>query len=305
MEQQYWDDYYKLFVKHLKGGGIYAENTAVAYGSDVAAFIKHLKRKKKGQDDITQFEIRGYLISLRQSGLKSSSIARKMESIKMFFDYLVAIKKLKNNPVRLVEPVKVDPYRAKYLSEEEARYLIETGLTGKDFKHSRNRAMIEIYYNCGLRLSELMALDILDLGFTSNMIKVLGKGGKYRQVPVGDQTIKAADNYLTEREKLLITKKIKGENAVFLNTRGGRLTSRSAARIVKAHLQQCSEKTGLSTHSLRHSFTTHLLTAGANLRAVQQMLGHASLKTTQKYSHITTGRLISIYKRAHPRAEAE
>ena len=305
MEQYFWDDCYSLFIKHLKGGGIYAENTSVAYGGDVAAFIKYLKGKKKMLDDIGQYDIQSYLITLRRAGLKSSSIARKLEAIKMFFDYLVSIKKFKSNPVRLIEPIKVEPYRARYLSEEEARFLIETGWTGQGFQDNRDRAMIEIYYNCGLRLSELVALDLVDLGFNNNVVKVLGKGGKLRLVPVGDQTIKVVNNYLLERENLLAKQNIKDEKAVFLNARAGRLSARGAARIVKAHLLKCSEKTGLSTHSLRHSFTTHLLTAGANLRAVQEMLGHASLKTTQKYSHITTGRLISIYKRAHPRAEAE
>ncbi len=305
MELCFWDDCYSLFVKHLKGGGNYAANTAIAYGGDVAAFIEYLKSKNRLTDDIGQTDIQSYLITLRKAGLKSSSIARKLEAVKMFFDYLVSIKKLKSNPVRLIEPIKVEPYRARYLSEEEARFLIESGWTGQGLKDNRDRAMIETYYNCGLRLSELVGLDLADLGFGNNVIKVFGKGGKYRLVPVGDQTIKAINNYLLERENLLIKYNKKDEKAVFLNARGGRLTARGAARIVKAHLAKCSEKTGLSTHSLRHSFTTHLLTAGANLRAVQQMLGHASLKTTQKYSHITTGRLISIYKRAHPRAEAE
>jgi integrase/recombinase XerC len=304
METKFWEECYNLFYRHLKSGN-YAENTALAYGGDVNSFIRYLAAKKKLRADITQFEIRSYLISLRQRGLKSSSIARKLESLKMFFDFLTTIKKFNHNPARLIEPVKIEPYRPKYLSEEEARFLIETGWSNEGFKDIRDRAMIEVYYGCGLRLSELVELDLIDLGLKSNVIKVLGKGGKFRYVPVGGQVIQSLSKYLIERDKLLIDKNKTDQRAVFLNTRGSRLTSRSVARIVKAHLQKCSEKTGLSTHSLRHSFTTHLLTAGANLRAVQEMLGHASLKTTQKYSHITTGRLISVYKRAHPRAEAE
>ena len=304
MDNNFWDECYIMFSKHLKSGS-YAENTAIAYSADVEAFFRYLKKENKINNDITQFEIRGHLIALRKSGLKSTSIARKLEAVKMFFDYLVSLKKVPHNPARLIEPIKSEPYRARYLSEEEAKFLIETGWRDETFKGRRDRAMIEIYYGCGLRLSELVDLTLTDLVFNDNEIKVLGKGGKTRFVPVGDQVIKTLNNYLDERTKLLIEKNKTQENAVFLNTRGSHLTSRSAARIVKTHLQRCSEKTGLSTHSLRHSFTTHLLTAGANLRAVQQMLGHASLKTTQKYSHITTGRLISVYKKAHPRAEAE
>ena len=304
MEQQFWTDCYKLFNKHLQGGN-YAENTAIAYGGDVADFVAYLQKKDKLNDSVTQFDIRGWLITLRQAGLKSSSIARKLEAVKMFFDYLMSIKMVNHNPARLVEPVKIEPYRAKYLSEEEARYLIETGWSGKGFRDTRDRSMIEIYYGSGLRLSELVGLDLDDLGFGSNVIKVLGKGSKFRYAPIGDSTIHEFKKYLEERQKLLVRFNKHSEKAIFLNTRGDRLTPRSAARIVKSYLLKCSEKTGLSTHSLRHSFTTHLLTAGANLRAVQEMLGHSSLKTTQKYSHITTGRLISVYKRAHPKAEAE
>jgi site-specific recombinase XerD len=304
METGYWDKLKTLFDKHLKSGG-YAENTALAYQGDISEFVNYITKKEKNKSEITQFEIRGFLISLRQRGLKSSSIARKLEAVKMFFDYLVSIKKVGHNPARLVEPIKTEPYRAKYLSEEEARFLIETGWTDDRLIGIRDRAMIEIYYGCGLRLSELVALELDDLALPGNTVKVLGKGRKYRHVPIGDETAQAVNRYLAEREKLILKFKKPEQKAVFLSTRGNRLAARSVARIVKAHLQRCSEKTGLSTHSLRHSFTTHLLTAGANLRAVQEMLGHASLKTTQKYSHITTGRLISVYKRAHPRAEGE
>ncbi len=304
METNFWDESYILFLKHLKSGN-YAENTGIAYGADIEHFIKYIKNECDSKTDLTQFEIRRYLINLRKSGLKSSSIARKLEALKMLFDFLAGIKRVGHNPARLIEPIKVEPYRAKYISEEEAKFLIETGWGDDSFKDIRDRAMIEVYYGCGLRLSELTGLDLEDLIFDKNEIKVFGKGGKYRLVPVGDMVIESIEKYLVHRKDLLIEKNKTNQNAVFLNTRGGQLTPRSAARIVKAHLQRCSEKTGLSTHSLRHSFTTHLLTAGANLRAVQQMLGHASLKTTQKYSHITTGRLISVYKKAHPRAEAE
>ena len=301
----FWTENYDRFRRYLKSGGSYAENTAIAYGGDVGDFLKYLKTHKKTGNMVDQMQVRGFLIELRKRGLKSSSIARKLEAIKVFFDYLVSLKVMGHNPARLIEPIKVDPYRAEYLSEEEARYLLERGFAGDDFMTFRDRAMVELYYGCGLRLSELVGLSLNDLKFGSNIVNVLGKGSKFRQVPVGEQAQNSVKRYLDKRKELLIQLNIKNQTAVYLNVRGGRLTPRSVARIVKEHLRRCSEKIGLSTHSLRHSFTTHLLTAGANLRAVQQMLGHASLKTTQKYSHITTGRLISIYKRAHPRAEVK
>jgi len=301
--QPYWNDCLGLFEKHLKGGAHFAENTAIAYRGDTAAFIKYLEESGETTPDISEFTIRGYLITLRKAGLKSTSIARKLEALKMFFDFLISIKRLSGNPARQIDSIKTEPYRAEYLSEEEARYLIEQTWPGDEFTALRNKAMLEIFYNCGLRLAELTSLNLKSLDFNNSLIKVMGKGSKFRQVPVGRPTMQAVTLYLIARSRLLAEKDKPNEYAVFINTRGGRMTPRSVGRIVKEHLLKCSEKTGLSTHSLRHSFATHLLTAGANLRAVQQMLGHSSLKTTQKYSHITTGRLISVYKRAHPRAE--
>lgn len=301
--QPYWNDCLELFEKHLKGGAHFAENTAIAYRGDIAAFIKYLEKSGETTRDISEFTIRGYLITIRKAGLKNSSIARKLEALKMFFDFLVSIKRHSGNPARQIDPIKTEPYRAEYLSEEEARYLIEQTWPGDQFTAIRNKAMIEIFYNCGLRLAELASLNLKSLDFNNSLVKVLGKGSKFRQVPIGRPTMQAVSSYLMERSRLLATIGKPGEFAVFINARGGRMAPRSIGRIVKEHLQKSSEKTGLSTHSLRHSFATHLLTAGANLRAVQQMLGHSSLKTTQKYSHITTGRLISVYKRAHPRAE--
>jgi integrase/recombinase XerC len=302
MSRQFWDDCYELFLKHLKSSARYSFNTAIAYKSDIGGFIKYLHNKEVDTSEVSQFVIRGFLISLRKGGLKGCSIARKLETLKVFFDYLISIKKVRHNPARLVESIRIEPYRAEYLSQEEARFLIEHDWTDGGFKSSRDKAMVEIFYGCGLRLSELVGIDLKDLVFSNYLVKVLGKGSKFRQVPMGSQAIKAVSKYLVERTKLLTELHKENQKAVFLNTRGARITSRSTARIIKEHLRRCSEKTGLSTHSLRHSFATHLLTAGANLRAVQQMLGHSSLKTTQKYSHITTGRLISVYKRAHPRA---
>jgi site-specific recombinase XerD len=303
MNQQFWDECHRLFVRHLQGSSHFAANTGIAYGGDTAAFIKHLQEINEADNEVSEFVVRGFLISLRKAGLKGTSIARKLEALKVFFDYLVSINKLKHNPARRIESIKTQPYRAEYLSEEEARFLIDEQWPGDAFQSSRNRAMVEMFYNCGLRLSELATLNLRSLDFTNSLVSVIGKGGKFRQVPIGRLTAKAVNNYLPYRSQLLSGVAKLDQPGVFISARGERLTSRSVARIVKEHLQRCSEKTGLSTHSLRHSFATHLLTAGANLRAVQQMLGHSSLKTTQKYSHITTGRLISVYKRAHPRAE--
>ena len=165
--------------------------------------------------------------------------------------------------------------------------------------------MLDLFYGCGLRLSELVNMDIKDIRFDDRVIRILGKGGKYRIVPLGPKSANVLKRYLEAREKKLLSEKLTdgAGQAVFLNKRGVRITPRGVARIIRRYLAESSEKQKLSTHSLRHSFATHLLEAGANLRAVQEMLGHSSLKTTQKYAHMTTGRLISVYRRAHPRSE--
>ena len=165
--------------------------------------------------------------------------------------------------------------------------------------------MLDLFYGSGIRLSELVGIDLKDIRFDERIIRIFGKGGKYRIVPLGKKTADILKDYLDRRKTRIVSENVSAEagSAVFLNARGKRITPRSVARIVKGYLLRSSEQQRLSTHSLRHSFATHLLEAGANLRAVQQMLGHSSLKTTQKYAHTTTGRLISIYKRAHPRWE--
>ncbi len=299
-----WRENYDRYAHHLKATGRMAQNSITAYTGDVAAFIDFLEKEPDPPTKMDDMAIRRFLIMLRRSGLKSSSLARKLESLKSFFDFMVSSGKMKTNPAREIEPIKTQPYRAQYLSEEEARYLIQSTEQDDDpFVRLRNRAMLELFYGSGLRLAELTSLDLRNIDWRNGLISVIGKGSKFRQVPLGTYAGKALSEYLTERERLAAKRRKSPTEALFLNCRGERLSPRGTARIIKEHLSKCSEKTGLSTHSLRHSFATHLLTAGANLRAVQQMLGHSSLKTTQKYSHITTGRLISVYRRAHPRSE--
>ncbi len=304
MDLTVWRENLDRYIRHLKATGRMAQNSIIAYTGDVAAFIDFLESEPDLIAKMDDMAVRRYLIALRRRGLKSSSLARKLESLKSFFDFLVSSNRIDTNPAREIEPIKIEPYRAQYLSEEEARYLIQNTASDDDpFIRLRNRAMLELFYGSGLRLAELTSLDLRSIDMRNGLIRVIGKGSKFRQVPLGAQAAKALTDYLAEREKIIRAESEGRTDALFINRRGDRLSSRGTARIIKEHLMKCSEKTGLTTHSLRHSFATHLLTAGANLRAVQQMLGHSSLKTTQKYSHITTGRLVSVYRRAHPRAE--
>jgi site-specific recombinase XerD len=300
-----WDKYLSKFTGHLESVEGLSQNTILAYSRDCAALVNFLKENHPACYEsgmITVTEGRLFLIHLKKKGLKQVSLARKLDSLKHFGDYLIVIHEWQSNPFRDIPYPKAEHYRAEYLNPEEA-----LGLLKSEFRNSfigvRDAAMLDLYYGCGLRLSELVGLEINDLLFKDRLVRVHGKGGKSRIVPLGPKTGESIKRYLEQRKAKIIDEGAKCGLAVFLNNRGSRLTPRSAGRIVKSYLMKASEKQKLSTHSLRHSFATHLLEAGANLRAVQQMLGHSSLRTTQKYAHTTTGRLISIYKRAHPRAE--
>jgi len=302
-----WDKILSGFSGHIEGVEGLSKNTVIAYMSDCksfAAFIleKHPESYENGR--ISVKEARSFLIFLKRNGLKQVSIGRKLDSLKRFGDYLVETGDWKSNPFRELPYPRKEHYRAEYLSPEEARGLLSFEFKN-DFAGIRDRAMLELFYGCGIRLSELVGIDLKDIRFNERVIRIFGKGGKYRIVPIGRKTERVLNEYLDTRKNIVNTENLSATAgpAVFLNSRGKRITPRSVARIVKSYLLKSSEQQRLSTHSLRHSFATHLLEGGANLRAVQQMLGHSSLKTTQKYAHTTTGRLISVYKRAHPRWE--
>jgi site-specific recombinase XerD len=300
-----WEKYLSKFSGHLESVEGLAHNTLIAYSRDCAAFVAFIKEHhpacyESGTASTTEGRL--FLIHLKKKGLKQVSLARKLDSLKRFGDYLTVSHEWKSNPFRDLPYPKAEHYRAEYMNPEEAKGLIK-GKYRPDFIGIRDAAMIDIYYSCGLRLSELVELNVKDIQIGERQLRVHGKGDKIRIVPLNPKTGKTLRQYLEAREAKIKAEGAKGGMAIFMNNRGSRLTPRSAGRIVKAYLLAASEKQKLSTHSLRHSFATHLLEAGANLRAVQQMLGHSSLRTTQKYAHTTTGRLISIYRKAHPRAE--
>jgi site-specific recombinase XerD len=302
-----WDKILVGFSGQLECAEGLARNTLIAYLGDCRSFIEFIGNKypESLRDGIiSSKEARAFVIFLKRNGLKQVSIGRKIDSLKRFGDYLCETGQWKTNPFRELPYPKKEHYRAEYLSPEEAIAML--GLEFKEnFPGRRDRAMLDLFYGCGIRLSELAGIDLKDIRFDDSVIRIFGKGGKYRIVPLGRKTAGVLKDYLEARKSKIESENIAAQAgmAVFLNNRGDRITPRSVARIVKSYLLKASEQQRLSTHSLRHSFATHLLEAGANLRAVQQMLGHSSLKTTQKYAHTTTGRLISVYKRAHPRWE--
>ncbi|MFH2012167.1 MAG: tyrosine recombinase XerC [Pseudomonadota bacterium] len=292
-----------------------SENTCRNYISDLNQFLNFLKTQKlciekdNKEIDITRIDhivIRAYLMELYGKN-KKTSIARKLASLRTFFKFLVKEEVLSNNPAAVVTTPKQEKHIPAFLSVDEMFRLVE-----KPFKSSileyRDRAILEVLYSCGIRVSELVGLNIDDLDFSLGIIKVRGKGRKERIVPIGDKAIEALRDYL-ERVNELKEKNIKGNpkeelaNPIFLNFRGERLSSRSVVRIVKKYVFQCGIMRDIGPHSIRHSFATHLLDAGADLRSIQELLGHKSLGTTQKYTHISIDKLMEVYDKAHPRSK--
>ncbi len=273
------------------------------YISDLKQFNDFLKREhpKIKYEAIDNTIIRSYLGFLYKKNRKSS-IARKLASLRTFFKFLLRAGILKKNPASLVSTPRLEKYIPSFLSIDETFILLEMPDV-TTFAGIRDTAIMEILYSSGLRVSELVEMDENDLDLNLGIIKVMGKGKKERIVPVGSKAIEALKSYLNSHKR---RKKIPPPSSlnppVFLNQRGGRLTARSVARIINRYIEQCGLLKNISPHSLRHTFATHMLDAGADLRAIQELLGHVSLSTTQKYTHVSIDKLMEVYDKAHPKS---
>jgi integrase/recombinase XerC len=255
--------------------------------------------------DVDALAVRSYLASLRKEGLKKSSAGRHLSALRTFFAWLKREGKVSLNPARAIATPKADTALPRTLSVDEAALVVEAR-TGDDAFATRDRALLELLYATGLRVGELVALDLADVDLSSRQLRTLGKGRKERIVPFGERAKTALRAYLAVRGTLgpKSARRTEGE-AVFLNATGTRLTDRSVRRILDRALREAAVARHVSPHALRHSFATHLLQAGADLRAIQELLGHASLATTQKYTHLDADRLIEVYRKSHPKATAE
>lgn len=282
------------FCNSLKAEKDVSPHTMRAYTKDLEEFLSFTDKKPQ---DIDNLDIRGFLASLHYRKLKKSSIARKLATIRSFFKYLHREGIVKKNPAKLVSSPKVPKSLPRFLTVDEAFALMDSP-KGDTFQASRDKAILELLYSSGLRVSELTTLDINDFDIKESLVRVKGKGKKERIIPIGSKAVEAMENYLPER--ILLKKK---SQALFLNNRGGRLTQRSIRRIVDKYGRMVALKGHLSPHALRHTFATHLLHGGADLRAIQELLGHSSLSTTQKYTHVDIAHLIEVYDKAHPLAK--
>jgi integrase/recombinase XerC len=243
--------------------------------------------------------MRSYLAALAKNR-KKSSLGRKLAALKKFFRYLVAAHKIEKDPLLLVHSPKQEKPLPGFLSVDDVFQLLGA-IKIKNGLDVRDRAVLEVFYSTGIRVSELVGLNWADIDFHLGIIRVVGKGSKERIVPIGEIALQALRDYGEEQRKRWQLA-CKGEAAVFLNNRGERITTRSLARIVEKHLKLAGIPVRMGPHGLRHSFATHLLNNGADLRVIQELLGHASLSTTQKYTHLNLDALTAVYDKAHPRA---
>jgi len=305
------ETYLDRFITHAKVERNFSRHTLVNYSSDLKSFINFLKRDGiYSLDKVDRLEVRRFLAYLARKNFEKSTIARKLSSLRSFFKFLTQEKIIAQNPTIYIPTPRRMKKVPSFLDLDEVGLLLELP-DSRTLLGLRDRAVLEILYGSGLRVSELVNLNIRDVDFLGGMIKVKGKGAKERLVPIGQIGLSSIERYLGMRRVLEKedSSKIRSlENLyysnepLFLNRQGARLGGQSVNRLLNKYIRRASIKKGVSPHTLRHTFATHLLDAGCDLRAVQEMLGHAALSTTQIYTHVTTERLKKVYKRYHPRA---
>ena len=300
-------DLLNQFFEHLRYERNVSAHTLRNYSSDLEQFLNFLTADgKRNAPEISQIDhltIREWLASLHTDQKKKSSIARKLAALRTFFQFLVREGLLELNPAKLVATPKLEKKLPKHLSIEEAVRFIESPDPETDLG-KRDRAMLELMYATGVRVAELTTLNIPDVDFRNQLVRVTGKRRKQRIVPFGDPAGVAIRSYLDVRDKFLFNAPIskRDEEALFLNYQGTRITTRSVGRMVDKYISLCAGIHNISPHALRHSFATHLLDSGADLRDIQELLGHARLSTTQVYTHVSMEKLIEVYDKAHPKA---
>lgn len=285
------------FLRYLDIERNASKHTILNYKLDLCDFKKFLQEKPI--ESVDYLMLRKFLAYLKERNLTNRTISRKLSCLRSLYRFLFREGLVKNNPVLMLSTPKQDKMLPIFLTEDEVVKLIEAP-SGDTVLGLRDRAMLETLYSTGMRVSELVSLDIDKIDFIGTTVKVLGKGKKERLLPIGDRALAAINKYLSSRKS---SKKTSREtNTLFLNKNNKRITDRGVRKFIDKYIHTASLRSGISPHTLRHSFATHLLNRGADLRSVQELLGHANLSTTQIYTHLTTDRLKSIYNKAHPRA---
>ena len=326
-EQPLVREHLKEFLAYIKLNRHVSPHTVRAYDSDITQYLawvagdQQRKMSELTVDDLDLTSVRAHLAELNKAGKARSSVARKLSALRTFVKYLRREDLIAHDPTAMAVAPKRDQTIPTHLSEPEMARLIEMPSTG-DPLGRRDRAILELFYASGLRLSELVGIDLEDLNLSGRMVRVMGKGGKERLLPFNQSTVLALRAWLADRAGILADRQTRARRRtvvaprktvagvrqkaptepLVLNARGGRLTGRSVDRLLRRYVAQCSTRLGISPHALRHSFATHLLQRGADLRAIQELLGHSRLSTTQRYTHVNAAQLIEVYRKSHPRA---
>lgn len=286
------------FLRHLERERNASPHTLRAYGEDLGQFRRYLRDalgRMPGPREVDHLLIRGFLARLHSEGKSKTSAARKLATLRTFFRYLAREGVVTRNPARALVSPRLERRLPPHLSETEVDAIL--AVPGDQDSSLRARAILELLYATGIRCGELVGLDLDAVDLPGGLVRVLGKGSKERIVPFGGRAREALGQYLPVRARMRPR-----TPALFLNARGGRLTDRSIRTILKGRLQAVAQRQHVTPHSLRHAFATHLLERGADLRAIQELLGHASLSTTQRYTHVDARHILDIYRKSHPRA---
>lgn len=315
-------DHLREFLEYLRLNRNASDHTVAAYESDVSqllAFASVSLRKPRSQvepRDIDLGTIRLFMAELHRQGQSRASVARKLSALRTFVRFLRREGWLESDPAAFAVSPRREVKVPAHLSVDEMSRLLEMPDASEPLGR-RDRAILELFYASGLRLSELVGLDLEDINLNGRIVRVLGKGSKERLVPFNDSTRKALRAWLQDRARLVNShrpipnsqdsrraRQTDSRQPLFVNFRGNRLTGRSVQRLVAKYVTACSTRFGISPHALRHSFATHLLERGADLRAIQELLGHVQLSTTQRYTHVNAAQLLEVYRKAHPRAKS-
>lgn len=303
------ESYLQQFLQHLRYERNVSDHTLRNYASDLEQFRDHLLSRSNAADvelkDIDHLTIREWMASLHGDNKKKTSIARKLASLRTFFQFLIREGVQETNPAKLVATPRIERKLPTHLSMDDAVRFIETPDLNTDLGR-RDRAILEFLYATGMRVGELVNLNLRDIDFREKLVRVTGKRKKQRILPFGEPAAQAVMFYLTETRPVFLNNcppTERDEQAVFLNYQGTRITTRSVGRMVDKYIKLCAEiNRDISPHSMRHSFATHLLDSGADLRDIQELLGHARLSTTQIYTQVSMEKLIEVYDKAHPKA---
>ena len=277
------------------------------YESDLAQFREFLfkiEKREPAPGEIDRLTIREWMAALDAAGTKKATRARKLASLRTFFQFLIREGRLETNPAKLVATPRIERKLPRHLSIDDAVRLLESPDINTHLGR-RDRAILEFLYATGIRVSELVGIDLGDLDLRERMVRVIGKRKKERVVPFHEHALQALMHYLNETRQIFLNEcppAERDERAVFLHRRGGRITTRSVGRLLDKYIRQCADIHNISPHGLRHTFATHLLDQGADLRDIQELLGHARLSTTQIYTQVSMEKMIEVYDKAHPKA---